>query len=1058
MTRLFYLFFYFLIFFVHAQSPELIIQTGHQLAINDMEYSPDGRIVASCSEDNTVKLWEIATGKEMQTLSGHSKAVNDIVFSPDSRTLISVGDDRKVIIWNVDTGEKIKTIAEHKNKVLSVDYSPKGDYFATAGKDKVVLLHNVFTGKIKELYEFKSEVNRIKFLNSGDYLYTETDKLLSKNAFFTIPQGKMVTWVPGGGATSISFDAADKKFLVGRVNYGTPSVSIIKDWNKITDWKKSKEPLWKSFFPYNFQDTTGNYKIFSFKNQDNYDINKVESESVGAISKDSDLSAFFSKDGNDDIIAANKFGEILFWKYDAIKFYPRTANPYAKLSEKMDNMYATPYKIIEAHKSPILDLLPSKDGKYLFSSAKNGEMKLWDVNLERNIQTFTNGEVYPMYAVAFGQDSKTVVISTGIKDRYIVDLATMEVLEHFENEYAIERFAYSKDRSKALVAYYNSSFFHLLDMANKSILRTFKGHLGEITSVLFSGDETQAISTATEGKQITWDLETGEILNNELSSTKPSESATNESSLKKDGTRTILTSTLGKYDLIHQNKVTSFGYTPDEKFVFTASMDGALSLWNPVSGDNVARIMITKDKEVIALTNDFYFMASKDALKSIAFKYQGKMYPYEQFDFQFNRPDIVLERIGYANSRLVKAYKVAFKKRRVQLGILEGVELNFNTPDIALNLAELPRSTNSKSLAFKVSGKDALEALSSIQIKINGVPIPPVEVSGSEIEKQIEIDLSEGDNTLEVRLLNAKGVSSLSQYFEVKYVPEVKVKKDLYLVTIGVSDYENTDFNLTYASKDAMDLAQLFSNQSDQFENIHHLNYLNEEATPENVKATRERLEQTKIDDHVIFFFAGHGLLSRELDYFLAMHHINFNNPGEGGMVYEDVEKLLSYIPSRNKLILIDACHSGEVEKDNVVLEGESGNVPNGKLVSRGFSNVREKTGLSRILGYGNLFKFMRSQFADLRENTGTIVISSAGGAEYALESADWKNGVFTYYLKEGMINNGADLNADGKIYASELQKYLSEKVYEATDGKQQPTTRVANLNHDVLMKEYKTE
>ncbi|MEP0986117.1 caspase family protein [Ekhidna sp.] len=1055
MLRLSILLFFTVFFsFLYAQTPELVIQTGHQLAINDMEYSPDGKIVASCSEDNTIKLWEIATGKEMQTLYGHSKAVNDIAFSPDSKTLISVGDDRKVIIWEVETGKMVKTINEHKNRVLSVDYSPKGDYFATAGKDKVVLLHNVSSGKIKELYEFKSEVNRIKFLNSGDYLYTETDKLLSRNAFFSIPQGKMVTWVPGGGGTSISFDAADEKFLVGRVNYGTPMVSIIKDWNMISDWKKSKEPLWKSFFPYNFQDTTGDYKIFSFKSQDNYDINKVESESVGAVSTESNLSAFFSKDGRDDIIAANKFGEILFWKYDDIKFYPRTANPYARLNEKMDNMYATPYKVIEAHKSPIIDLIPSKDGKYLFSSAKNGEMKLWDVGLERNIQTFTNGKVYPMYAVAFGQDSKTVVISTGIKDRYIIDLATMEVLDHFENEYAIERFAYSKDKTKALVAYYNSSFFHLMDMRDKSILRTFKGHLGEITSLKFTEDETQVISTATEGKQITWDLTSGEIVNNELAATKPGVSEANGSSLKKEETQAILTSSSGKYNLTHQNKVTSYGYTPDDKYAFTSSMDGALALWDPVSGENIARIMVTRENEVIALTNDFYFMASKDALKSIAFKYKGKMYPFEQFDFQFNRPDILLERIGYANSRLVKAYKVAYKKRRVQLGIPEDATLNFNTPDISLNLAELPRSTSSRSLTFKVSGQDEIEELRAINIKINGVPVLPISITRKEVEKQVEIDLSEGNNTLEVSLLNAKGVSSLSQYFEVKYIPKTPVKKDLYLVTVGVSNYENEDFNLTYASKDAKDLAELFSSQN-QFENVYHLNYLNEEATPENVKTTRERLEQSKIDDHVIFFFAGHGLLNRELDYFLAMHHIDFNNPGEGGMAYEDVEKLLSYIPSRNKLILIDACHSGEVEKDNVVLEEGTGNTPNARLTSRGFSNVREKTGLSRILGYGNLFKFMRSQFADLRENTGTIAISSAGGAEYALESADWKNGVFTYYLKEGMINNGADLNGDGKIYASEMQKYLSEKVYEATDGKQQPTTRVANLNHDILIKEY---
>ncbi|MEQ9402496.1 MAG: WD40 repeat domain-containing protein [Cyclobacteriaceae bacterium] len=1040
-------------FLAQSQSPELVIQTGHHLAINDIEYSPDGKIVATCSDDNTIKLWEIATGKEMQTLFGHSKRVNDIAFSPNSKTLISVSDDRKVIIWNLENGEISKVIKEHKNKVLSVDYSPRGDYFATCGQDKVVLLHDVSTGKVKELYEFKSEVNRVKFLNSGEYLYTETDKILSKNAFFSIPQGKMVTWVPGGGATSISFDSEDKKFLVGRVNFGSPNVSIIKDWNLITDWKKSKEPLWKSFIPYNFQDTTGDFKIFSFKNQDNYDVNKVESESVGAISTESRLSAFFSKDGSEDIIAGNKFGEILFWKYDDIKFYPRTANPYAKLSEKIDNMYATPYKRIEAHQSPILDLIPSKDGRYLFSSAKNGEMKLWDAALERNIQTFTNGAVFPIYSVAFSQDGKTVVISTGIKDRYIVDLSTMEITDYFEFEHPIERFTYSKDKSQALVAYYNSSYFNLWDMRTKSILRTFKGHLGEITSLQFSEDGANAISTATEGKRLTWNLSTGDIIANEVFKYDINTNAKLGSSLKK-GDISVALSTGGRtFDLKHQNEITSSGFTPDDKYVFTASKDGSIALWNPITGKNVVRIMVTTDGEVIAVTDDFHFMASKKALRSIAFKYDGKMYPFEQFDFRFNRPDIVLERIGYADNRLMKAYNVAYKKRRAQLGISDDSPLKFNTPQITIDLASLSRSTSERNYAFTIESSDKEEVLSLIRVKINGVPLKEIPVSGKSLTRELEVRLSEGDNKVEVSVLNANGVSSIAEFFEVKYIPDTPAKRNLYLVTVGVSEYFNESFNLTYASKDAKDVMSLFEQGNNLFEKVHHLNYLNNEATPENIAKVKEVLNQTSEDDYVVFFFAGHGLLDKELNYYLAMHNIDFNSPGEGGMAYQEVENLMAYIPARNRLVLIDACHSGEVEKGSVTIEN-SAVQSNAKLSVRGYSQVREKTGLNRILGYGNLFKFMRSIYADLRDNTGTIVISSAGGAEYALESAEWKNGVFTFFMKQGLTNGDADLNGDGKIYASELQKYLSEKVYEATDGKQRPTTRVENLSYDMLIRQ----
>jgi WD40 repeat protein len=1030
---------------------ELVLQAGHGLQINDIEYSPDGTKIATCSEDFTIKIWEIATGKEMTTMFGHTKAVNDLAFAPDSKTLVSVGDDNKVIIWDVEAGKSIKIIKEHKNKVLGVDYSPSGEYFATCGKDKTVLLHNVSSGKIKELAEFKSEVNRVKFLNSGDYLYTETDRLLSKNAFFTIPQGKMVTWVPGGGATSVSFDSKDTKFMVGRVQFGAPSINIIKDWNKITDWKKSKEPLWKSLIPYNFQDTTGDFRIFSFKNQDNYNMQNTETDVVRGVGA---LSTFFSKDGKDDIIAGNQFGELLWWKYDDIKFFPRTTNPYAKLNEKMDNMYATPYQVIQAHKAPILDAVSSDDGKYIFTSADNGEMKLWDVDLLRNVQTFTSGVVLPMYAAAFGGDAKTMILSTGLKDRYIIELASMELIEYFEMEEIIERYAYNKDRSRALMSFYNSSYFHLMDMKTKEILKTFKGHLGEITSLSFSPGEDEAISTATEGKKITWSLTSGEILNNEVMGAKEVSSSLHNSSLaiNRKKTAVTLSSAAGTAELTHLNKITSWGYTPDEKYAFTASMDGSIALWHPVSGENVAKIMVTRDKEVIAITPDYYFMASKNALKGIAFKHKGKMYPFEQFDYQFNRPDIVLERMGYADSRLIRAYNVAYQKRQAQLGVSDGGSLKFNTPVVNVDLATLPRSTSARAYKFTVTGSDDQEDLSSIFVKINGVPLPLMQISGRQVKREIAVDLSTGDNKVEVSLINAKGISSLVQSFEVDYINDTP-KRDLYLVTVGVSKYANQDFNLTYATKDAGDINDLLRSKSEMFENIHHLNYLDHQATPENIATAKSKLSESKIDDYVIFFFAGHGLLDKELNYYLGTHNIDFSNPSHGGLAYESVQDLMRDIDARNKLILMDACHSGELEKEAVTLSNTSANL-GGKLSARGFTQVHERTGVHRIIGFGNLFKFMKSQFADLREHTGAIVISSAGGAEFAWESDKWRNGVFTFFLKQGIYDKEADLNGDGRIYASELQQYLSVKVHEATDGKQRPTTRVENLSFDMLLYE----
>src|SRR5262245_38902166 len=71
-----------------AQKAELLAQSGHGDVVNSVVFSPDGRLLATGSNDTTVKLWEVATGRELLTLS-HAKSVKSIAFSPDSRMLAS---------------------------------------------------------------------------------------------------------------------------------------------------------------------------------------------------------------------------------------------------------------------------------------------------------------------------------------------------------------------------------------------------------------------------------------------------------------------------------------------------------------------------------------------------------------------------------------------------------------------------------------------------------------------------------------------------------------------------------------------------------------------------------------------------------------------------------------------------------------------------------------------------------------------------------------------------------------------------------------------------------